>query len=308
MPPSVDMLGPGRADDAHAGISTARAAIAARIRYDDDLFDLAPDLVAVCRTGIGCDAIDLDAATGRGVAVCNVPDGPTVSTAEHAVALLLAATKRVIQSANRLRNSRGNYYASHQAFELGGKTLGLVGFGRIARYVSGIATGLRMNILAYDPYIGADAFPPSVVRCSSLEGLLAASDVVSVHVPLTPENARMFDADAFAAMKPGAVFVNAARGGLVDQDALLDALDSGHLFGAGLDVTDPEPLNDDHPLLHRVNVTVTPHIASATYEARARMFESAVQQAIMVVEGRRPPHLVNPDAWDAVVARLDREG
>ena len=302
------MLGPGRDHDVHAGITTAQAAIAARIRYDDDLFDRAPDLVAVCRTGIGCDAIDLEAATRRGVAVCNVPHGPTVSTAEHTVALLLAATKRVNQAANRLRNARGNYYASHQAYELGGKTLGLVGFGRIARHVSGIATGLRMNILAYDPYIPDDTFPSPVVRCTSLEELLAASDVVSVHVPMTPRNARMFDAGAFATMKEGAVFINAARGGLVDQDALLDALDSGHLFGAALDVTDPEPLDPDHPLLHRANVTVTPHIASATFEARVGMFESAVSQAIMVVEGHRPPHLVNPDAWDGVLARLDREG
>ena len=308
IPSSVEMLGPSCPDNVHAGIETARAAIAARVRYDDLLFDLAPDLVAVCRTGIGCDAIDFEAAMRRGVAICNVPDGPTVSTAEHAVALMLATAKRVIQSGNRLRNARGNYYTSHRAFELDGKTLGLVGFGRIARRVATIGTGFGMNILAYDPYIADDAFPPPVVRAPTLDELLARSDVVSVHVPMTPGNARMFDEDAFAGMRQGAVFVNAARGALVDQEALLDALDSGHLFGAGLDVTDPEPLDPGHPLLHRPNVTVTPHIAAATNEARVRMFKFAVEQALMVIEGRRPPHLVNPDAWDRVLARLEQEG
>ena len=308
VPTSVDMLGPGRPDNPHAGIRTARAAIAARLSYDDALFDVAPDLLAVCRTGIGYDAIDVEAATRRGVAVCNVPDGPTVSTAEHAVALMMAAAKRLIQSGNRLRNARGNYYRSHQAIELDGKTLGLVGFGRIARRVATLGTALGMELLAYDPFLTDDAFPPSVGRSRTLEELLARSDVVSVHIPMSPGNARMFDADTFARMKPGAVFVNAARGGLVDHGALIEALDRGHLFGAGLDVTDPEPLPPDHPLLHRPEVTVTPHVASATAEARVRIFRAAIEQALMVIDGQRPPHIVNPDVWDRVLNRLAGSG
>ena len=308
IPSSIEMLGPGYVGNVHAGIETARAAIAARLPYNDRLFDVAPDLVAVCRTGIGYDAIDVEAATRRGVAVCNVPEGPTVSTAEHAVALMLAAAKKVIQSGNRLRNARGSYYASHEAIELDTKTLGLVGYGRIARRVATVGAALGMEVTAYDPYLGDDDFPPTVARAASLEELLARSDVVSVHVPMTPGNARMFDADAFARMRPGSVFVNAARGGLVDQEALLDALDRGHLFGAGLDVTDPEPLDPAHPLLHRPNVTITPHIASATAEARIRIFKAAVEQSLMVIEGRRPPHLVNPEVWDRVLERLERYG
>ena len=269
---------------------------------------MAPNLVAVCRTGIGYDAIDLEAATRRGVAVCNVPDGPTVSTAEHAVALMVAAAKRVIQSGNRLRNARGSYYRSHQAIELDGKTLGLVGFGRIARRLATVGTALGMKLLAYDPYLTDNAFPSWVTRAATFGELLGRSDVVSVHVPMSPGNARMFDAEAFAGMKPGAVFVNTARGGLVDQEALLEALDRGHLFGAGLDVTDPEPLSPDHPLLHRPDVTVTPHIASATTEARIRIFKAAIDQALMVIGGRRPPHLLNPGAWDRVQERLAGAG
>lgn len=308
VPPSVQMLGPGRGGDPHAGIGTARAAIAARLPYGDHLFDLAPDLVAVCRSGIGCDTIDFEAAARRGVAVCNVPDGPTVPTAEHALALMLAASKQLIPSAVRLRNATGAYYRSHAAIELDGKTLGLVGFGRIARRVATYGAALGMRLAAYDPYLPADAFPPQVAQAASLAELLAPSDVVSVHIPMTPGNARMFDAGAFAAMKPGAVFVNAARGGLVDQDALLAAIDQGHLLGAGLDVTDPEPLDSRHPLLHHPRVIVTPHIASATAEARARMFDSAVNQALMVMQGQRPPHLVNPEVWNKVLQRVEGSG
>ena len=308
VPPSVEMLGPGGDGDVHAGIRTARAAVAARLPYDDHLFDLAPELVAVCRSGIGCDTIDFEAAARRGVAVCNVPDGPTVPTAEHALTLMLAAAKQVIPSALRLRNAAGAYYRSHGALELDGKKLGLVGFGRIARRVAGYGAALGMDVIAYDPYLPEDAFPPRVERATSLHQLLAPSDVVSVHVPMTAENARMFDADAFATMKTGSVFVNAARGGLVDQEALLAALDEGHLLGAGLDVTDPEPLDPDHPLLHHPDVIVTPHVASATAEAKARMFGSAVEQALMVIAGRRPPHLVNPDVWNKVLRRVAGSG
>ena len=304
VPPSVDMLGPGRDGDPLAEISTARAAMAARLDYDDNLFDRAPDLLGVFRTGIGYDTVDLEAATRRGIAACNVPQGPTVPTAEHSVALLLAAAKQLVRSNDRLREGTGNYYLRHQAMELDGKTLGLVGYGRIARRVGAVGLALGMNILAHDPYLPDEGFPPEVERASTLEELLGRSDAVSVHIPMSPGNSRMFNADAFAVMKKGALFVNAARGGLVDHDDLIDALDSGRLSGAGLDVTDPEPLDPDHPLLHRTDVMVTPHVASATPEARERMFTTALDQALMVLEGKRPPHLLNPDAWPGVLARL----
>ncbi|MDE0138201.1 MAG: hydroxyacid dehydrogenase [bacterium] len=305
VPPSVDMLGPGRDDDPPAGISTAQAAIAARLDYNDTLFDRAPDLLGVFRTGIGYDTVDLEAATRRGIAACNVPQGPTVPTAEHSVALLLAAAKQLVRSSERLREGMGNYYLRHEATELDGKTLGLVGYGRIARRVGAVGAALGMEVLAHDPYLPDEAFPPGVERARTLEELLGRSDAVSVHVPMSAGNYRMFNAGAFAAMKKGALLVNAARGGLVDHDALIDALDSGQLSAAGLDVTDPEPLRPDHPLLHHTDVIVTPHVASSTPEARERMFSTAVRQALMVLDGQQPPHLLNPDAWPGVLARLD---
>ena len=304
VPPSVDMLGPGRDGDPLAGIGTAQAAIAARLDYDDDLFDRAPDLLGVFRTGIGYDSVDVEAAGRRGIAACNVPEGPTVPTAEHSVALMLSVAKEIVPSSNRLRAATGNYFASHNAMELDGKTLGLVGLGRIARRVGTVGIALGMSVLAHDPYLPGEAFPPEVERAATLRSLLERSDVVSVHIPMSSDNAGMFNADAFAAMKTGGLFVNAARGGLVDHDALIEALDSGQLSGAGLDVTDPEPLDPGHPLLHRDDVIVTPHIASSTPEARGRMFGTAVRQAQMVLDGQQPPHLLNPDAWPRVMDRL----
>jgi phosphoglycerate dehydrogenase-like enzyme len=138
----------------------------------------------------------------------------------------------------------------------------------------------------------------------TLDDLLERADVVSVHIPLTSATAGLFDAARFARMRPGSVFINTARGGLVDHDALVDALDRGHLFGAGLDVTEPEPLPPDHPLLHRDQVVVTPHVASGTDAGKQRLFTSAFSQTIQALDGARPPHLVNPEAWESIVERL----
>jgi D-3-phosphoglycerate dehydrogenase len=297
------ILGPATDDDPYAGVDTAVAAIAGAATYDDAFMERAPDLRVIARTGIGYDAVDVAAATQRGIAVCNTPDGPTISTAEHAVTLMLLVAKnvRTAESALRTGRSRG-YYSQHEGIELDGKVLGLVGFGRIARHVARIAGGLGMHIMIFDPFLTASAVPAGVDRAQTLEVLLRSADVVSVHVPLTETSRGMFGAARFESMKPGAVFINTARGGLVDQDALLSALDTGRLFGAGLDVTSPEPLPVGHPLLSRPDVVVTPHVASATADGKARIFRVAFEQAMAVVEGRRPEHLVNPEVWDRVAS------
>jgi phosphoglycerate dehydrogenase-like enzyme len=200
-------------------------------------------------------------------------------------------------SARRLQAGETNLYAGYTGVELAGKTLGLVGYGRIARRVAEAGRGLGMNVVAYDPYCPPGEFG-ATASVGSLEQLLAAADVVSIHIPLTEETSLLFDAAAFGAMKEGAVFVNTARGGLVDHNALLAALESGRLFGAGLDVTEPEPLPPDHPLLSRDDVIVTPHIASGTADGKRRLFETAFEQVLMVLAGERPPHVVNPEVWD----------
>ena len=293
------MLGPASAtpDAPYAAIGEAEGIVASVHRYDGTLMDRAPRLKVISRTGIGYDTVDVAAATARGIAVCNAPDGPTISTAEHAVMLMLMAAKQVRKSELALRSGGRDFYARHEGVELRGRTLGLVGFGRIAREVAAISRGLGMEIAAFDPYIDPAAVTTGMTLVATLDDLLATADVVSVHVPLTPDSRHLFDAARFAAMKPGAVFVNTARGGLVDLAALADALDSGRLFAAGVDVTDPEPLPPDHPILARDDVVVTPHVAAATVEAKRRIFEMAFAQVLQVLAGQRPPNLVNPEVW-----------
>jgi D-3-phosphoglycerate dehydrogenase len=297
------ILGPATEDDPYAGVETAIAAVVGAAPCDSAFMERAPNLMVIARTGIGYDTVDVGAATRRGIAVCNTPDGPTVSTAEHAVTLMLLVAKNIKAAETTLRTgTSGGYYVRHEGIELDGKVLGLVGFGRIARHVARIASGLGMRVTAFDPYVDAASVPAGIDRAGTLDELLRRADVVSVHVPLTESSRGMFGPAAFAAMKPGAVFINTARGGLVDQGALLDALGTGHLFGAGLDVTSPEPLPVGHPLLGRDDVVVTPHVASATAEGKERILRMAFQQAMAVIEGRRPDHLVNPEVWERVAS------
>jgi D-3-phosphoglycerate dehydrogenase len=297
------ILGPATDEDPYAGVDDAVAAVVGAATCDAAFMDRARDLKVIARTGIGYDAVDVAAATDRGIAVCNTPDGPTVSTAEHAVTLMLLVAKNVRAAETALRTgASGGYYSRHRGIELEGKVLGLVGFGRIARHVARIAAGLGMHITTFDPYLAASAIPAGIDRADTLEALLGVADVVSVHVPLTDDSRGLFGMTAFASMKPGAVFINTARGGLVDHHALLDALERGRIFGAGLDVTDPEPLPAGHPLLERDDVVVTPHIASATATGKARIFRVAIEQAMAVLEGRRPEHLVNPGVWERLAS------
>lgn len=298
---SCTVLGPGTADDRYAGIEGAIGAVVAASPYDASVMDRAPGLRVIARTGIGYDAVDVAAATARGIAVCNTPDGPTISTAEHAVTLMLMVAKRVKPAeASLTTGTTSGYYARHEGIELAGKVLGLIGCGRIARRVGAMAAGIGMRVVAFDPYL--DSMPDGIDRAEALDDVLAIADVVSVHVPLTDASRGMFDAARFAQMKPGAVFVNTARGGLVDQEALLAALDGGRLTGAGLDVTEPEPLPLDHPLLGRDDVVVTPHVASATADGKQRILQAAIEGALTVIRGERPAYLVNPEVWDRVAA------
>ena len=294
-------IGPGTATPADllSSVGEADAIIASSlVTYDRTAMDRAPSLRVIARTGIGVDKIDLGAATGRGIAVCNTPDAPTISTAEHTITLMLSVGKRVPGAQAALRNGGRDFFGSHEGREVSGKVLGLVGVGRIGATVARMARGLSMTVIAHDPYVEATALSEAGIRTvDTLDQLLAEADVVSLHLPLTSETEYLINAERITLMKPGAILVNTARGGLVDHDAMLVALDSGRLFGAGLDVTDPEPLPPNHPLLHRDDVVVTPHVAAATVAGKARLYESAVTQALQVLRGEYPKHLVNPDVW-----------
>jgi phosphoglycerate dehydrogenase-like enzyme len=290
----VEVVGP---TDERLG--EASAAIVGGIRWDAPRFDLAPGLRVLARTGIGVDAVDLDEATRRGVLVANTPDGPTVSTAEHTMALLFTVAKTIGPHQDRLRRATGGYAIASTATELDGLTLGLLAYGRIARRVARMAVGVGMRVIVCDPYLEPGSLPEGEVvpEVVDFDQLLARADVLSLHAPLTDETARIMDRAAFARCRPGVIFLNAARGGLVDHEALIEALDSGRVRSAGLDVTDPEPLDPAHPLLHRDDVVVTPHVASSTEVGRDRMLSMAIEQALQALAGQRPTHLVNTGAW-----------
>ena len=294
-------IGPASAtpDDPFSALPEADAIIASVMVYDAAVMDRAPQLKIISRTGIGYDRVSIPAAIERGIAVCNAPAGPTISTAEHTLTLMMSVAKNVKQAENRLRaGGTKDFFKDHVGLELYQSQLGLVGLGRIGGHVAKIALALGMKVMAYDPYISSEqADQLGVERAATLEDLLATADVVSLHLPLNEDNRQLINAERIAQMKAGAILVNTSRGGLVDEGALLAALESGHLFGAGLDVTDPEPAQPQNPLLHRDDVIVTPHVAAATKAGKDRIYEIAVTQVLQVLRGERPPHLVNPEVW-----------
>jgi D-3-phosphoglycerate dehydrogenase len=236
-----------------------------------------PRLRAVGRAGVGIDNVDVEAATRLGVAVMNVPDGNTLSAAEHTMALLFAMARHLPQSFQSLREGKWER-AAFTGAELHGKTLGLAGMGRIGSRVAAMARAVGMRVLVHDPYVSPEQAEKAGVTLCSLDELLAQADVLSLHVPLTDATRNLVNAERLAKMKNGARLVNCARGGLVDEKALFEALRSGHLAGAALDVFEQEPPPAGHPLLALPNFVATPHLGAATGEAQEAVgFQIAVK-------------------------------
>lgn len=256
------------------------------------VFELEPALKLVAVTRGDPNNVDVAAATAAGVPVVNCPGRNADAVAEIAVALLFAAGRHVIRADGDVR-AGDTYkdgtipYQRFRAWELNGRTAGLVGLGAVARALRWRLQGLGMDVIAYDPYNDeADV---------SLEELLERSDVVSMHAPITPETTGMIGAEQFGAMKAGALFINTARADLHDTDALVEALRSGHLGGAGLDHFVGENLPADHPLCSLSNVVLAPHIGGATYDTEARQASMVADDLEALLAGRRPPHIVNPE-------------
>lgn len=282
----VTHLGPTGlvADDPFAGIETAQAVIAGVLDFNAPVFARAPGLLVVSRTGIGYEKVNIADATEYGVAVCNAPSGPTISTAEFALSLIFSVAKNLKSIEVEMRHglktgTKSAFYKDYQAVELFGKQLGLIGFGRIGGHVARIAQSIGMKVAAYDPYAAPTlAADLGITLLPTLEALLGSSDVVSLHLPLNEQTHKIMNAERFAQMKPGAIFINTSRGGHVDESALIAAVDSGHLFGAGLDVTDPEPPAADSPLYDLPNVSLTPHIAGSIGAECRRMGLAMIEE------------------------------
>lgn len=249
----------------------------------------------IVRYGVGVDNVDLDAAKTQGIYVANVPDYGSEDVAEHALAMLLASVRRIASRNAQVHQGQWNIGQAEPMFRLGGKVLGIVGFGRIARCLATKASGLGLsNILVCDPLLDeAQAEAAGVVK-SSLENLCREADLLSLHVPLSQATRHLIGREQLALMKPTAVLVNTSRGGLIDEQALYDALRNNRLFAAGLDVFETEPVNADNPLLSLPNVICTDHTAWFTEESVIELQRKAAQEVLRVFEGNRPLHWVNP--------------
>lgn len=269
------VVGPDDAD-----LASADAVVAGMRRWDATSMALGTRLRVISRIGVGYDTVDVAAATAAGITVCYAPEAPTVSTAEHAIALMMSTTKGL--DAAQARANEGLPGGPATALELDGQVLGLLGYGRIARRVAAVGAALGMDVIAHDPVLTES---DGVARLVSFDELWRTSDVVSLHAPSLPSTHHVVNATTLAMMQPGSYLVNCARGALVDQDALLAALDSSHLAGAGLDVTEPEPLPVGHPLLTHPRVVVTPHIASSTAIGRRRLYQHAIDHALATLAG-----------------------
>jgi glyoxylate reductase len=267
---------------------------------DAELMDSAPRLRAVSNYAIGYDNIDVQAATERGIMVCHTPGVLTDTTADFAFTLMASVGRRVVEAVQYVRDGKWKTWGPMLCLghDLYGATLGLIGLGRIGGAVAKRATGFDMRLLYHDLNRQPILEKELGLTYADLDTVLRESDFISLHTPLTNETHHMIGAEQFEKMKHTAVLVNTSRGQVVDQAALYDALASGKIAGAGLDVTDPEPIDPDDPLLDLENCVIVPHIASASVAARTLMATMAAENLVAALQGRMPRNPVNPEALD----------
>lgn len=273
---------------------------------DDALIARCPGLLAICSTGSGFDIVDVDACTRAGIIVCNQGGANREAVAEHALALIISLSKKIALADRMLRRGHVDRYAI-DGRNVQGKTVGLVGIGHIGTRVAQLCGGLLgMRVLACDPYLTEQEIAARGATKATLDEVLAGADFVSVHCPRNAETEGMFGRAQFAHMKPTAYFVNTARGGIYDEEALAEALAQRRIAGAGLDVFLVEPPPPQHPLLAFDNVIVTPHSAGMSRESLQTMASYAAEQWLTILSGGVPPRLINPSAWGRYSLRFER--
>ncbi len=265
------------------------------LRVDDAVLARAGRLRAVAKLGAGLDTVDIAAATRRRIPVFHTPGANNQAVADHTFALILALARRILECDRGLRAKRWEH-TRILGVEIWNKTLGLIGLGAIGRCVALRAKGFQMRILAYDPYWPEAFAAEHGIERVALEELLERADIVSLHVPLTPESRHLIDARALARMKKSALLINCSRGGIVHEADLAEALRTGTIAGAGLDVFEEEPPLAS-PLLTLDNVVLTPHTAAFTYEGLNNMSTGIVEQILAFARGERPRHTVNPEVF-----------
>lgn len=270
-------------------------------RIDAPLLEAAPGLKVISNLAVGYDNIEVAEATRRGIVVGNTPGVLTETTADLAFALLMAAARRIAEADQYTRQGRWRTWGPRTLLgqDIHGASLGIIGLGRIGVEMARRARGFGMRILYHGPHRKSEKLEKDLGTeyIADLKDLLASSDFISLHVPLTPSTERLIGQAEFRLMKKTAVFINTARGGIVDQAALYEALSTGGIFAAGLDVTAVEPIPPDDPLLRLSNVVITPHIASASFRTRKKMALMAAENLLAGLRGELPPHCVNPEAF-----------
>jgi D-3-phosphoglycerate dehydrogenase len=277
---------------AAAGSSDALLVTYAKITAD--MIQKMPKCRIISRFGIGVDNVDIESATGAGIVVTKVPDYCIDEVSDHAMALLLAIVRKIPSSSARTHSGRWEMKAVVPIHRLRGSVLGLAGFGRIPQLVAPKAKAFGMKVIAFDPFVPDEAFTRAGVERVELPALLATSDYISVHTPLTPETRHLFNRKTFAEMKRGAYIVNTARGPIIDEDALAEALDAGQIGGAALDVMSQEP-PPPSPLFGRDNVIITPHTSFYSEESLIDLQVKAAQEVVAVLSGKSPRNPVNPE-------------
>ena len=313
--PAIDLLRAAHETEVRAGLARDELlgilaegggwdalVVRSQTRVDPELLAAAqPRLGVVGVASVGVDRIDVEAATRAGVMVVNAPTGNTIAAAEHTMALMLALLRHVPTADASVRRGeweRGRYIGR----ELRGKTLGIVGLGKIGKAVARRAAGFEMRILASDPYLTEEQAAEHGAKLVGLTELLHRSDIITVHTPLTPQTRGLLGRAQLEATKPGAFVLNVARGGIVDERALVDALAGGHLAGAAVDVFSTEPMAPDNPLRDIPNLVLTPHLGASTAEAQDRVGLEMAEQVVLALGGVTPPYAVNAPAIAPEVA------
>ncbi|WP_319566879.1 hydroxyacid dehydrogenase [Cohaesibacter marisflavi] len=267
-------------------------------KIDRKAIEACPRLKVIARPGVGVDSVDVEAATENGIPVVVAPGANSRSVAEHALALLLSISKNLPESDAETRKGNFAIREKYATTELSGLTAGVVGFGNIAQIFAGFCAALGMEVMIFDPYVpDATVKAAGYRKASSLEELFKSADVMSLHVPSTPETRNMINAETLAMMKPTALLVNTARGDLIDEQALYDALASKQIKAAGVDVLHAEPMSAGHPLFALPNFLVSPHLAAQTPQATAKAVVMAAQGTLAILNGEKWSNVVNPDAF-----------
>lgn len=287
-------------------ISSDRHSVDPRYLVERELLARMPNLLVVSTGGAGFDTVNLAACTEAGVLAVNQAGGNREAVAEHVLAMMLTLSKRLIETDRMLRRGEFIDRTVYTGSELVNKIVGVVGLGNVGSRVAELCRGLfGMTVLAYDPYLSADEIKKRGAEKVELDDLLRRSDYVSINCPLTDETRGMIGSRQFAMMQPHTFFIATSRGGIYDEPALAEALRTRKVAGAGLDVWAMEPPAPEHPLLAFDNVLASPHTAGGTNESRLNMAKFAAEQIIAILDGKRPPRLLNPQSWPAFCKRFE---